>query len=140
MIRLTSGKIAVDPLFDPEVTSGGIIIPDIAKDKVDQGIVRYIGSDVADINIGDHVLFSAYSGTTVRLEGEGLLIILHSDFVTCIIEQVDSEVPGLYFKDGLGEYWPATREMATQFIAWSMEPVGECRTKEVPVANLKRGI
>lgn len=142
MIRLTAGKIAVDPMFDPdEAFEGGIIvIPDHLKGKVDQGIVRYIGPDVVhDIRIGDHVLFSAYSGTTIRVEGEGLLIILHSDFITCVLESPDTEVPGLYFYDG-EQYWPATREMATKFIADAVGPTGEARSKEVPVANLKRGI
>lgn len=116
MIRLTGAKIAVDPIQDPDMTAGGIIIPDIAKDRADQGIVKYIGPDCTMIEIGDYVLFSGYTGTTVRLEGEGLLIILHEDFVTCKIEPPDTEVPGLYFKDREGIYWQATYEMAMTFI------------------------
>ncbi len=175
MIGLTSGKIAVDPMLDPELSAGGIIIPDIAKDKCDQGIVRYVADDVTEIAVGDHVLFSAYTGTTVRLEGEGLLIILHQDFVTCKVEDLDTEVPGLYFKgktdwndvrnklrdiisdmvapgtnngfteSDLGtiidmcqpEYWPATREMATRFIA---DAVGEHKKVKARMLNKKEAV
>lgn len=117
MIRLTTTKIAVDPILDSDITAGGIIIPDIAKDRADQGIVKYIGPECKHVEIGDYVLFSGYTGTTVRLEGEGLLIILHEEFVTCKIEPPDTEIPGVYFRDRMGIYFPATYEMAIGLIS-----------------------
>lgn len=143
MIRIPHSKIAVDPMPDPDVSPGGIIIPDEAKDKCDQGIVRYIGEDVHDIRVGDHVLFSAYSGTVVKLEGEGILIILHAEFVTCIIQSADTDIPGLYFRDTDGTYWNATREMATRFIADAVaqEDYLSARTKNTKPKReeIKRG-
>jgi len=98
MIKVPREKIAVSPIFDPDESPGGIIIPDIAKERCDQGMVKYIGADVEDIEIGDYVLFSGYTGTTVKLDGEGYLIIMHKDFVTCKVDNPDTDVAGLYFK------------------------------------------
>ena len=143
MIRLTAGKIAVDPMLDPDTSPGGIIIPDMAKSKCDQGIVRYIGDDVTDIEVGDHVLFSAYSGTTVRMDGEGVIIILRAEFVVGVIHPImNTEIPGLYFMDRGGEYWPATREMATRFIADAVnyeKSIKSINVKSSP-STLGRGI
>ena len=141
MIRIPRGKIGVDPMFDPDTSPGGIIIPDVAKDKCDQGIVRYVGEDVRDIKVGDHVLFSAYTGTTVRIDGEGLFIILYAEFVTCVIESPDTEIPGLFFVDREGQYWPAPREMATTFIAdaVSQQQYLAARTRNTKPDDIKRG-
>lgn len=122
MIRLVENKIAVAPIFDSDKhkvpnTNIELIIPDEAKERCDQGIVRWTGPEVKDIQIGDYVLFSGYTGTLVRLEGEGLFIILREDFVTAIIDPPDTEIPGVYFRDKSGEYWTATWEMITQLAA-----------------------
>ncbi|KKK92651.1 hypothetical protein LCGC14_2700810 [marine sediment metagenome] len=129
---LPRGKIAVTPLFDPDTTpSGRIIIPDQAKERCDQGIVKYIGKPIItvckdceenlateplDIQIGDHVMFSGYTGTFMRLEGEGLLIILPADYVTAVIETEPTDIPGLFFQDLDGDYYTATYEMAMDLI------------------------
>lgn len=98
MIRLSENKIAVSPIFDPDKSPGGIYIPEQAKDRCDQGIVKYIGPEVKDIKVGDYVLFSGYTGTLVSLEDEGLLIIFREEFVTCRIEPENVVIPGLFFK------------------------------------------
>lgn len=82
MIKLTKKQIAVIPITDPDKI-GHIYIPDIAKQRVDNGVVKYIGPDVQEIRIGDHVLFSGYTGTLVTIEGEGALIIMHEQDVMC---------------------------------------------------------
>lgn len=147
MIHLIGKKIAVSPIFDPNVSEGGIIIPDVAKSRCDQGIVKYIGPEVEGIDIGDYVLFSGYTGSTVRIEGEGLIIILHEDFVTCKILDVNTEVPGLYFKDNTGVYFQATYEMAMNIIGQSFGETNKRkfgmtdRSKSKPkVEDYKRGI
>lgn len=146
MIKVTGNKVVVDPIFDRKITdtgnkltpaeikyleslgepvpSGlltGLIIPDEALERCDQGIVKYVGSDCHDVQVGDYVLFSGYSGTTVRLEGEGVVIILAEDFITCIIESPDTDVSGLFFRSTNGEYWPATYEMSVDLIRRAIE-------------------
>lgn len=98
MLRLTSNKIIVTPVFDPRRSPGGIIIPDVAVERCDQGIVKYIGPKVRELKPGDYVLFSGYDGTTIRLEGEGDLILMREDNCKCIIGDIGTEVEGLYFK------------------------------------------
>jgi co-chaperonin GroES (HSP10) len=124
MIRLTENKIAVEPIWDSDYSpSGLIIIPDEAKERCDQGIVKYVGPKVKDLKIGDYVLFSGYTGTTVRLEGEGIFIIMREDFVTAIVEEPATDIPGLYFRDKNGEYWTATYEMAMRLMAKRLQEI-----------------
>lgn len=117
MLILQPDKVAVVPLFDPD-TFGHIIIPEQAKERCDQGIVKYIGSKVETVKIGDHVIFSGYTGSTVEVEGEGsLLIFLPEDACEAILEEPNTDVPGLYFKDIEGTYFTATYEQALVLIA-----------------------
>jgi co-chaperonin GroES (HSP10) len=125
MIKLTGNKIAAAPLFDPKMY-GSLYIPDQAQDRCDQGIVKYVGPEVEDVCIGDHILFSGYTGQLLRLEGEGLIIILPEDFVAATIEYTGDEVmatviPGLYFKAPDGSYFDATYEAALEFVTKGLE-------------------
>ena|SRR2546421_5375127 len=129
MLTLRGDRVAAVPLFDPDMYSS-IIIPDMAKERVDQGIVKYIGSKVETVKIGDHIIFSGYTGTTLSLEDEGILIILPEEFVTAIIdEHTPFDVNGLYFKDTEGNYFTATYEQALRLIAQSMNEVFNDRIK-----------
>ncbi len=74
-------------------TSGGIIIPDTAKEKPAQGEVISVGTGVRDehgklqplaVSAGDIVLFSKWSGTEVNLDGEELLVVKESDIMGII--------------------------------------------------------
>ena len=118
MIRVPRNQVAIIPMDDPDVTPGGIIIPEMARERTDQGIIKYVGADVKDLGIGMQVLFSGYSGTLVHLEGEGRLIFIHQDF--CLAELPDpptTDVPGLYFKGRDGEFYVATYELGMEFMA-----------------------
>jgi chaperonin GroES len=95
----TMAKIKFRPLHDRVVvkrteaeqkTAGGIIIPDTAKEKPQQGEVLATGPggrDEAgklipiDLKVGDKVLFGKWSGTEVKLDGEDLLIMKESDIM-----------------------------------------------------------
>ena len=80
--------------IDPEAkTAGGIIIPDTAKEKPQQGKVVGVGPggrDEAgklipiDLQVGDRVLFGKWSGTEVKIEGTDLLILKESDIMGVI--------------------------------------------------------
>jgi len=119
MLELLENKVAITPLGDPDVSSGGIILTE--KDRFDQGVVRYVGPNVMDVKVGDYVMFDGYSGKYVFVEGEGDMIILREDFITCrIVEFSDTDIPGLFFKDRDGIPFPATYEMAMMFIAQAL--------------------
>jgi co-chaperonin GroES (HSP10) len=100
MISLPKGKIAMTPLFDPMTTKGGLFVPDQARERCDQGIVKYIAPDEENFKIGDYVLFSAYDGTLVEIDGE-LLILMKSETLVCKIappQYLNTVIRGLYFK------------------------------------------
>jgi chaperonin GroES len=73
-----------------EKTAGGILIPDTAKEKPQEGEVIAVGSGTLndkgelrplDVKPGDRILFGKWSGTEVKLEGEDLLIMKESDIM-----------------------------------------------------------
>lgn len=102
--------------------SGLLHIPDIAKQRVDHGVVKYLGADTEDariseeVRVGELVLFSGYTGTLVAINKE-LLIIVPWEFVTAVMMFDSTPVPGLYFQDEDGEYFEATYEQAMELLA-----------------------
>ena len=83
-------RVLVRRIEENEKTSGGIIIPDTAKEKPQEGEIIAAGSGVRsddgkvtplDVKVGDRVLFGKYSGTEVRIDGEDLLIMRESDIL-----------------------------------------------------------
>ena len=87
-IRPLQDRILVKRLDEEEKTKGGIIIPDTAKEKPQEGKVIAVGGGKVsedgkvlplDVKKGDRVLFSKYSGTEVTLDGEEHLIIREDD-------------------------------------------------------------
>ena len=92
-------RIVVRRITAEEKTSGGIIIPDTAKEKPMEGEVIAVGPGARDeqgqivaldVKAGDRVLFGKWSGTEVRIDGEELLIMKESD-VMGIIEQTGTQ-------------------------------------------------
>jgi len=86
-------RVVVRRLESEEKTKGGIIIPDSAKEKPQQGEVIAVGPggrDEAgkliplDVKAGDKVLFGKWSGTEVKLDGQELLIMKESDIMGVI--------------------------------------------------------
>ena len=83
-------RVVVRRIEAEEKTSGGIIIPDTAKEKPQEGEVVAVGAGVRDdagnlialsVHEGDRILFGKWSGTEVRIAGEDLLIMKESDIL-----------------------------------------------------------
>ncbi len=121
MLKVLTTKVVITPIFDPDVTKSGlIIIPDQAKERCDQGIVKYVGPDVTLVKPGDYVIFSGYSGDLTFLEDEGVFIIMHEEFIIAKIadEEIDdTDIPGLYFKSVDGEYFLCTYEFVIEMLS-----------------------
>ena len=86
-------RVLVRRVDAEEKTTGGIIIPDTAKEKPQEGEVLAVGTGVRDesgkltpldVKEGDRILFGKWSGTEVRLNGEDLLIMKESDILGII--------------------------------------------------------
>jgi chaperonin GroES len=87
-IRPLHDRIIVKRLEEEQKTKGGIIIPDSAKEKPQEGEVLAVGNGKVlddgkkvplDVKVGDKVLFSKYSGTDIKIDGEEYLIIKEDD-------------------------------------------------------------
>ncbi|HWN70945.1 MAG TPA: co-chaperone GroES [Haliangium sp.] len=92
-IRPLHDRILVKRLEEEEKTAGGLYIPDSAKEKPIQGRVIAVGAGKRDkegkaipveVKAGDKVLFSKYSGTEVRIEGDEHLIMREDDILAVI--------------------------------------------------------
>ena len=90
-------RVLVRRIDAEEKTAGGIIIPDTAKEKPQQGEVLAVGAGTRDetgkltpldVRAGDRVLFGKWSGTEVKIDGEDLLIMKESDILGIVEETV----------------------------------------------------
>ena len=86
-------RVLVRRVEAEEKTAGGIIIPDSAKEKPQEGEIVAVGSGARDesgkvvaldVKVGDRVLFGKWSGTEVKLNGEDLLIMKEADIMGII--------------------------------------------------------
>ncbi len=96
--RPLQDRILVRRIESDERTAGGIIIPDTAREKPQEGEVVAAGPGARnengqlqplDLKVGDRILFGKWSGTEIRLEGEDLLVMKEAD-VMGVIEQTAS--------------------------------------------------
>ena len=87
------GRVLIDPIEQEEMTAGGIILPETAKEKPQEGKVLAVGPGdrdeegkriPLDLKVGDKVLFAKYSGTEVKMDGKKLLILRESDVLGII--------------------------------------------------------
>ena len=84
MLKPIGDKVIVKPKAEEEKTSGGIILPDTAKEKPQEGTVIAVGPGsvlengerrVMSVKEGDNVIYSKYGGTEVNVEGEEYIIL-----------------------------------------------------------------
>ncbi len=81
-IRPLGGRVLLKLLEEESVTSSGLVIPDTAKEKPQQGEVVAVGEDEdIKVKVGEKVLFPKYSGTETRLDGIDYLIIDASELL-----------------------------------------------------------
>nr|CAD6617284.1 molecular chaperone GroES [Rhizobium sp. TCK] len=90
-------RILVRRVDSEEKTKGGIIIPDTAKEKPQEGEVIAVGPgarneqgqiQALDVKVGDRILFGKWSGTEIKIDGEELLIMKESDVMGVIEARV----------------------------------------------------
>ncbi|MBX6377042.1 MAG: co-chaperone GroES [Clostridia bacterium] len=89
-IRPLADRVVVKVLEQEERTKGGIVLPDTAKEKPQQGEVLAVGNGAIlengerrplDVKVGDRIIFSKYAGTEVKIEGEEVLILSERDIL-----------------------------------------------------------
>ena len=89
-LKPLSDRVVVRRVDSESVTKGGIVIPDAATEKADQGTVLAVGPGkrnkdgelvALDVVVNDRVLFGKFSGQTVKVDGEELLILREEDIL-----------------------------------------------------------
>ena len=89
-LKPLGSRLVVEPIESEDVTAGGIVLPETAKEKPQQGKVLAAGPGdrndkgervAMDVKTGDVVLFAKYSGTEVKMDGKKLLILRESDIL-----------------------------------------------------------
>jgi len=92
-IRPLHDRVIVQRIEEEEKTKGGIIIPDTAKEKPQEGKVIAVGAGkilengtrlTLDVKVGDKILFGKYSGTEIKIEGEEYLMMREDDILGVI--------------------------------------------------------
>ncbi len=92
-LKPLADRLVVEPIEQEEVTAGGIILPETAKEKPQQGKVIASGPGRTDdegeriameVKVGDRVLYAKYSGTEIKLDGKKLLILRESDILAVV--------------------------------------------------------
>jgi len=87
-IRPLGDRVVVKPLAQEEKTKSGIVLPDTAKEKPQQGEVLAVGSGkmlengqriALEVKVGDKVIYSKYAGTEIKIDGEEVLILSERD-------------------------------------------------------------
>jgi len=92
-LKPLGSRLVVEPIEEKEVTSGGIVLPETAKEKPQKGTVLAIGPGdrndkgeriPMDVKVGDKVLYAKYAGTEVKYNGKKLLILRESDVLAIL--------------------------------------------------------
>ena len=89
-VKPIADRVLVEPLDEKETIKGGIIIPDTAKEKPQEGKIVAVGTGKTDDNgkkieftvkVGDKVLFSKYGGTEIKVDDQSYLIMREDDIL-----------------------------------------------------------
>ena len=86
-------RVVVEPIEQEEITAGGIVLPETAKEKPQEGNILAVGPGARDedgdyipmdVKVGDKVLYAKYGGTEFKTDGKKLLILRESDLLAIV--------------------------------------------------------
>jgi chaperonin GroES len=92
-LKPLGSRVVVEPVEENEVTAGGIVLPETAKEKPQKGVVLSVGPGdrddegkriPMDVAVNDTVLFAKYGGTEIKIDGKKLLILRESDLLAIV--------------------------------------------------------
>ena len=92
-IKPLGNRVVIEPIEQEEITAGGIVLPETAKEKPQKGTVLAVGPGdrdddgkriPLDVKEGDKVLFAKYSGTEIKLDDKKVLILRESDLLAIV--------------------------------------------------------
>jgi len=77
-------KVVVERTQAVDKTAGGIVIPDTAKEKPEQGKVVAVGKDVEEIKVGDVIVFGNFAATEVKADGKEYLVVREKEVLAVV--------------------------------------------------------
>ncbi|MGW8223662.1 MAG: co-chaperone GroES [Syntrophobacteria bacterium] len=92
-LKPLGNRVVVEPIEEEEITTGGIVLPETAKEKPQKGTVLSVGPGERDddgkripldVAVDDVVLYAKYAGTEIKVEGKKLLILRESDLLAIV--------------------------------------------------------
>lgn len=92
-IRPLGDRVVVEPIEQESTTASGLVLPETAKEKPQQGLILAAGLGridddgeriQMDVKVGDKILFAKYAGTEIKIDGQKLLIMKESDILGII--------------------------------------------------------
>ncbi len=92
-LKPLGSRVVIEPVEQEEVTAGGIVLPETAKEKPQKGVVLSVGPGdrdedgkhiAMDVKEGETVLFAKYAGTEIKIDGKKLLILRESDLLAIV--------------------------------------------------------
>lgn len=98
-LRPLGDRLVVEHVAQADKSAGGVFLPDTAKEKPQEGLVKAIGTGrtldngtklAMDVKVGDRIIYSKYSGSEVKIEGKEYLIISEKDVLAVF---TDARVP-----------------------------------------------
>ena len=100
-LRPLADRVLVRPLEREEVTKSGIVLPDTAKEKPQEGVVEAVGNgrlneqtgkrEPVDVSVGDRVIYSKYAGNEVKVDEEDYLILGEKDILAVVTKNGKSK-------------------------------------------------
>ena len=94
-LKPLGNRVVIEPTEQEEITAGGIVLPETAKEKPQKGKILSVGPGERDeqgkyipmdVKEGDNVLFAKYAGTEIKVEGKKLLIMKENDILAIVTE------------------------------------------------------
>jgi chaperonin GroES len=93
-LRPLGDRVVIEPSEGEEQTAGGILLPETAKEKPQQGTILSVGPGrrddsgkliAMDVKVDDKVLYAKYAGTEIKIEGKKVLILKESDILAVVV-------------------------------------------------------
>jgi chaperonin GroES len=95
-LKPLGNRVVIEPIEQDEVTAGGIVLPETAKEKPQKGTVLSVGPGERDeegkyipmdVKAGDTVLFAKYAGTEIKIDSKKLLIMKENDLLAIVLSE-----------------------------------------------------
>ncbi len=92
-LKPLGNRVVVEPMEQEDITPGGIVLPETAKEKPQKGKVLSVGPGdrdedgkriPMDVSVGDTVLYAKYAGTEIKIDGKKLLILRETDLLAIV--------------------------------------------------------